>query len=168
MHYEVRRSQTGYRVSLACPRLFPHHGVVTEHLHGRRVLRQQSQLLGRPCLELHTVPNDRRTGTKPASIKTARRAAAEPDRRETEDDAPRPRASAFVSHGFSPWSRAVGLNHRTESLSEAVAFDAEQGKILEWIDAAEAAAQIVRQIRDGSEHSFWPAPTEWSSFIVSA
>jgi hypothetical protein len=44
----------------------------------------------------------------------------------------------------------TGLNHRTESLEEAIAFDAEQGQILERIDAAEAAAEIVRQIRDES------------------
>ena len=52
---------------------------------------------------------------------------------------------AFVWH-----DSATGLNHRTESLKEAIAFDAEQGKILEQIDAAEAAAQIVRQITDES------------------
>jgi hypothetical protein len=44
----------------------------------------------------------------------------------------------------------TGLNHRTESLEEASAFDAEQGQILERIDAAEAAARIKRQISDES------------------
>lgn len=52
---------------------------------------------------------------------------------------------AFIWHDST-----TGLNHRTASLSEAIAFDAEQAKILERIDAAEAAAQIVRQIRDES------------------
>jgi hypothetical protein len=52
---------------------------------------------------------------------------------------------AFVWHDST-----TGLNHRTESLGEAVAFDAERGKILEQIDAAEAAAQIVRRIMDES------------------
>jgi hypothetical protein len=52
---------------------------------------------------------------------------------------------AFVWH-----DRNTGLNHRNESLGEAIAFDSEQGKILERIDAAEVAAQIVRQVRDES------------------
>jgi hypothetical protein len=52
---------------------------------------------------------------------------------------------AFVWHDST-----TGLNHRTESLDEAVAYDAEQAKILEQIDAAEAAAQIVRRITDES------------------
>ena len=52
---------------------------------------------------------------------------------------------AFVWHDST-----TGLNHRTESLEEAIVFNAEQGKILERIDAAEAAAQIVRRIRDES------------------
>ena len=52
---------------------------------------------------------------------------------------------AFVWHDST-----TGLNHRTESLEEAIAFDAEQARVLKQIDAAEAAAQIVRQIRDES------------------
>ena len=52
---------------------------------------------------------------------------------------------AFVWHDGT-----TGLNHRTESLAEASAFDVEQGKILEQIDAAEAATRIKRQIRDES------------------
>jgi hypothetical protein len=58
---------------------------------------------------------------------------------------------AFVWHDST-----TGLNHRTESLEEAIAFDAEQGKILEQMDAAEAAAQIVRRITDESgEFRVW-------------
>lgn len=52
---------------------------------------------------------------------------------------------AFVWHDST-----TGLNHRTESLDEAVAYDAEQAKILEQIDAAEAAARIERRITDPS------------------
>ena len=52
---------------------------------------------------------------------------------------------AFVWHDST-----TGLNHRTESLDEAVAYDAEQAKVLEEIDAAEVAARIKRQIRDES------------------
>jgi hypothetical protein len=44
----------------------------------------------------------------------------------------------------------TGLNHRTESLEEAIAFDAEQAKVLERVHAAEAAALIMRQVRDES------------------
>ena len=58
---------------------------------------------------------------------------------------------AFVWH-YS----ATGLSHRTESLDGAIAFDAEQAKILQRMDAAEAAAQIVRQIRDeGVAFAVW-------------
>ena len=50
----------------------------------------------------------------------------------------------------------TGLNHRTESLQEAIAFDAEQAKVLQHIDAAEGAAQIVRRITDESgEFRVW-------------
>lgn len=52
---------------------------------------------------------------------------------------------AFVWHDST-----TGLNHRTESLEEAIAFDAEQARVLKQIDAAEAAARIKRQIRDES------------------
>ena len=52
---------------------------------------------------------------------------------------------AFVWHDST-----TGLNHRTESIEEAVAFDAEQAKVLEQIDAAEAAARIERRIADQS------------------
>jgi hypothetical protein len=48
------------------------------------------------------------------------------------------------------------LNHRTESLDEAVAFDAEQAQIFERIDAAEAAVRIDRRITDQSgQLSVW-------------
>ncbi|WP_281708320.1 hypothetical protein [Phaeobacter italicus] len=55
------------------------------------------------------------------------------------------RYDAFVWHDST-----TGLNHRTESLGEAVAFDAEQAKILDALDAAEAAAGIQRRITDES------------------
>ena len=55
------------------------------------------------------------------------------------------RYDAFVWHDST--SR---LNHRTESLDEAIAFDAEQAKVLAQIDAAEAAARIERRITDSS------------------
>jgi hypothetical protein len=51
---------------------------------------------------------------------------------------------------LSRHNSTTGLNHRTESLEEAIAFDAEQAKVLERVHAAEAAAGIVRQIRDES------------------
>jgi len=58
---------------------------------------------------------------------------------------------AFVWHDST-----TGLNHRTESLAEAMAFDAQQAGILEAIDAAEAAARIARRIRDESgEFAVW-------------
>jgi hypothetical protein len=58
---------------------------------------------------------------------------------------------AFVWHDST-----TGLNHRTESLAEAIAFDAEQGKILQSIDAAEAAVRIDRRITDQSgQLSVW-------------
>ena len=58
---------------------------------------------------------------------------------------------AFVWHDST-----TGLNHRTESLAEAMAFDAQQAGILEAIDAAEAAARIERRIRDESgEFAVW-------------
>ena len=52
---------------------------------------------------------------------------------------------AFVWHDST-----TGLNHRTESLVEAMAFDAGQGEVLAAIDAAEAGAQIERRINDES------------------
>lgn len=54
--------------------------------------------------------------------------------------------------GFVWYDSTTGLNHRTESLEEAVAFDAEQIQILDCIDAAEAATRIERsiQIKAGS------------------
>jgi hypothetical protein len=57
---------------------------------------------------------------------------------------------------LSRHNSTTGLNHRTESLEEAIAFDAEQAKVLEHIDAAEGAAQIVRRITDESgEFRVW-------------
>ena len=53
-------------------------------------------------------------------------------------------------HAFVWHDRTTGLNHLTESLDEAVAFDAEQAKILQSIDAVEAAARIERRITDPS------------------
>lgn len=51
---------------------------------------------------------------------------------------------------------ATGLDHQTESLDDAIAFDAEQAKVLEQIDAAEAAARIERRITDQSgQFSVW-------------
>ena len=52
---------------------------------------------------------------------------------------------AFVWHDST-----TGLNHRTESLDEALAFDAGQAEVLAAIDAAEAGAQIERRINDES------------------
>ena len=58
---------------------------------------------------------------------------------------------AFVWHDST-----TGLNHRTESIEEAVAFDAEQAQIFERIDAAEAAVRIDRRITDQSgQLSVW-------------
>ena len=52
---------------------------------------------------------------------------------------------AFVWHDSK-----TGLNHRTASASEAVAFDAAQAGVLDAIDAAEAGAGIERKITDES------------------
>jgi hypothetical protein len=52
---------------------------------------------------------------------------------------------AFIWHDST-----TGLNHRTNSLDEAVAFNAAQAQILDAIDAAEAAAHIERRIQDES------------------
>ena len=60
---------------------------------------------------------------------------------------------AFVWH-----DNTSGLNHRTESLHEAMAFDAQQGEVLAAIDNAEAGAQIERRISDESgEFAVWVA-----------
>jgi hypothetical protein len=58
---------------------------------------------------------------------------------------------AFIWHDST-----TGLNHRTSNVAEALAFNAEQAKILDAIDAAEAAAGIERRIRDESgEFGVW-------------
>ncbi|WP_430465789.1 hypothetical protein [Tabrizicola sp.] len=58
---------------------------------------------------------------------------------------------AFVWHDST-----TGLNHRTASYAEAIAFDAEQAEVLQRIDAAEAAAHIARKITDESgQFSIW-------------
>jgi hypothetical protein len=52
-----------------------------------------------------------------------------------------PASSALAEYDAFVWhDSTTGLNHRTESLNEAIAFNGEQAKILEQIDAAEAAA----------------------------
>ncbi|NRQ11625.1 hypothetical protein [Aliiroseovarius sp. xm-v-208] len=61
---------------------------------------------------------------------------------------------AFVWHDST-----TGLNHRTESLDEALAFDAGQAEVLAAIDAAEAAARIERRICDESgKFAVWVEP----------
>ena len=52
---------------------------------------------------------------------------------------------AFVWHDST-----TGLNHRTDSAAEAVAFNAAQAKILDSIDAAVRSARIERRITDES------------------
>ncbi|PWG16153.1 hypothetical protein [Salibaculum griseiflavum] len=52
---------------------------------------------------------------------------------------------AFVWH-----DSATGLNHRTQSATEAIAFDAAQAKTLDAIDAAQRAAPIEQRITDES------------------
>ena len=68
-----------------------------------------------------------------------------------------PAISALAEYDAFVWhDSTTGLNHRTESLNEAIAFNAEQAKILERIDAAEAAARIERRITDQSrQFSVW-------------
>ena len=62
-----------------------------------------------------------------------------------------PASSALFEYDAFVWhDSTTGLNHRTKSLDEAVAYDAEQAKVLEQIDAAEAAAHIERRITDPS------------------
>jgi beta-glucanase (GH16 family) len=61
---------------------------------------------------------------------------------------------AFIWHDST-----TGLNHRTDSVAQAMAFDAAQANVLDQIDAAEAAAQIERRITDesGVFHVWVPA-----------
>ena len=68
-----------------------------------------------------------------------------------------PTGTALSGYDIFVWhDRTTGLNHRTKSLEEAIAFDAEQAKLLEQIDAAEAAARIDRRITDQSgQLSVW-------------
>ena len=62
-----------------------------------------------------------------------------------------PTGTALAGYDAFVWhDSTTGLNHRTESIEEAVAFDAEQAKILQSIDAAEAAVRIDRRITDQS------------------
>ena len=62
-----------------------------------------------------------------------------------------PANAALAGYDVFVWhDSTTGLNHLTESLDEAVAFDAEQAKILQSIDAVEAAARIERRITDPS------------------
>ena len=62
---------------------------------------------------------------------------------------------AFVWHDST-----TGLNHRTQSAAEAMAFDEQQAEVLDAIDASEAAAQIEQRIIDESGvFAVWiPAP----------
>ena len=53
--------------------------------------------------------------------------------------------SACVCHDST-----TGLNHRTHNAAAAMAFDAEQAKVLDAIDASESAAQIEQRITDAS------------------
>lgn len=52
--------------------------------------------------------------------------------------------------GFVWHDSTTGLNHRTDSVAEAVSFDAEQARVLDAIDAAERAARIERRVTDES------------------
>jgi hypothetical protein len=52
---------------------------------------------------------------------------------------------AFVWHDST-----TGVNHRTDSAAEAVAFNAAQAKVLDAIEDAERAARIERRISDES------------------
>ena len=52
---------------------------------------------------------------------------------------------AFIWHDST-----TGLNHQTDSIDEALAFNAAQAKILDAIDAAERAARIEQRITDES------------------
>jgi hypothetical protein len=62
-----------------------------------------------------------------------------------------PERDNLTGYGAFIWhDSTIGLNHRTESLDEAVAFNAEQAKVLEQTDAADATAGIERSIVDES------------------
>ena len=52
---------------------------------------------------------------------------------------------AFIWHDST-----TGLNHRTDSAAEAMAFNAAQAKTLDAIDAAERAARVERRVSDES------------------
>lgn len=68
-----------------------------------------------------------------------------------------PTGTALAGYDAFVWhDSTTGLNHRTESIEEASAFDAEQAQIFERIDAAEAAVRIDRRITDQSgQLSVW-------------
>jgi hypothetical protein len=58
---------------------------------------------------------------------------------------------AFVCH-----DSLTGLNHRTGTPAEVMAFHAGHDEVLETIDRAEAAARIERRITDASgEFALW-------------
>ena len=59
-------------------------------------------------------------------------------------------AALAVYEAFIWHDSTTGLNHRTDSIADAVAFNAAQAKILDAIDAAEAAARIEQRITDES------------------
>lgn len=66
---------------------------------------------------------------------------------------------AFIWHDST-----TGLNHQTESIDEALAFNDAQAKILDAIDAAEAAAHIEQRITDESgAFRVWV----WTSVVTS-
>lgn len=62
--------------------------MIAQHFLGRRVLWQQGVFLSRLRLELPVVRDDRRTCPQCSILRTDRRAAAQPDRRDVLDHAP--------------------------------------------------------------------------------
>lgn len=98
------RRRSSPEAALADTSLLSHYRVVAQHLSDDRTLRQKGHLLCRAHLKLPAVLNDGRTCSDAGEVRSARRATAQPDRREKKADAPPLQASVVVRHGLSPWS----------------------------------------------------------------
>ena len=83
--------------------LIPQNGVVGKPPHDHRSFGQRIDLVGRTLLLGAAVFHDRRTCRHAAGLKTRRRAAGQPGRRDHEDGEPPLPASCVVRHWLSPW-----------------------------------------------------------------
>jgi len=78
--------------------LIPQNGVVRKPPHDHRSFGQRIHLVGRTLLLGAAVCHDRRTCRHAAGLKTRRRAAGQPVRRDYEDGEPPPPASGVGLH----------------------------------------------------------------------